>query len=65
MFHFEFEEMWGARDADTYENILEGRPLLYTEDAVTEGKGAGEEEDTDRKIVNVSILRISWNEAKE
>lgn len=48
---------------DTYENILEGRPLLYTEDAVTEE--TGEEEDTDRKIVNVTVLRISWNEAKE
>lgn len=44
---------------DTYEHILEGRPLLYTEDAVTEGKKAGEEEDTDHKIVNVSILRVS------
>lgn len=48
MFHFEFGEIWRTRDADTYENILEGRPLLYTEDAVTEGKETGEEEDTDR-----------------
>lgn len=39
---------------DIYENILEGKPLLYTE-----GKDTGEEEDTDHQIVNVSILRIS------
>lgn len=44
---------------DTYENILEGRPLLYTEDADTEGKETGEEEDTDRQIVNVTVLKIS------
>lgn len=34
---------------DTYENILEGRPMLYTDDAVTEGKEKGKEESTDHR----------------